>query len=261
VSKADGRIAARYLLESPPVFDGLVSAAGRLYLSTMDGAVRCIAPAGPGPAGPAAAVAGAPALRREDPAEPAQVASDEPEEPGYLKPPEVDLSAEFDVVSRCRVARCELGYRLVPGGKKQTSLALKRLPEPRTGSFTLAARMRVPETPGFLANGFLALGDGSSGVPPDRLVQCGIRFRTKKALVVEGALGGGGRTTGADVSAPVGKVVDLRIRVDLAARKLAFEADGTTVEAELTSPIDKVTHVGYATDDAVAEFGAVVMSP
>jgi len=37
----DGRELARYKLESPPVFDGMAAAQGRLYLATVDGCVLC----------------------------------------------------------------------------------------------------------------------------------------------------------------------------------------------------------------------------
>ena len=42
VSAADGKHQAAYRLPSPPVFDGMAAAAGRLYLSTMDGKVLCL---------------------------------------------------------------------------------------------------------------------------------------------------------------------------------------------------------------------------
>jgi len=42
-SAADGRKLAEYQLTSPPVFDGLIAAAGRLYWSTTDGKVMCMA--------------------------------------------------------------------------------------------------------------------------------------------------------------------------------------------------------------------------
>ncbi len=42
-SAADGRILAEYELTSPPVFDGLIAADGRLYWSTTDGKVMCMA--------------------------------------------------------------------------------------------------------------------------------------------------------------------------------------------------------------------------
>ncbi len=43
-SAADGSRQATHRLDSPPVFDGLSAAAGRLYLATADGYVVCLAP-------------------------------------------------------------------------------------------------------------------------------------------------------------------------------------------------------------------------
>ena len=42
VSAADGKKLAEYELQSPPVFDGMIAAAGRLYLSTEDGEIVCM---------------------------------------------------------------------------------------------------------------------------------------------------------------------------------------------------------------------------
>jgi len=44
-STEDGRLVARYELESCPVFDGMAAAGGRLYLSTLSGEVICFGPA------------------------------------------------------------------------------------------------------------------------------------------------------------------------------------------------------------------------
>ena len=41
VSAADGRDLAHYELESPPVFDGMAAADGRLYISTVNGELLC----------------------------------------------------------------------------------------------------------------------------------------------------------------------------------------------------------------------------
>ena len=41
VDKADGRRLAEYRLESPPVFDGLIAANGRLYISSKNGTLAC----------------------------------------------------------------------------------------------------------------------------------------------------------------------------------------------------------------------------
>jgi hypothetical protein len=42
-SAADGTELARYKLDSSPVFDGMAAAYGRLYISTRDGSVLCVA--------------------------------------------------------------------------------------------------------------------------------------------------------------------------------------------------------------------------
>jgi hypothetical protein len=41
VSAGDGRSVAEYKLDSPPMFDGMAVANGRLYISTIDGSVAC----------------------------------------------------------------------------------------------------------------------------------------------------------------------------------------------------------------------------
>jgi len=48
VSAADGKQLAEYKLESPPVFDGMTVADGRLYVSTKDGRLLCMAPSSVG---------------------------------------------------------------------------------------------------------------------------------------------------------------------------------------------------------------------
>jgi hypothetical protein len=42
VSAADGNQLAEIKLESPPVFDGMIAANERLYISTTDGKVVCL---------------------------------------------------------------------------------------------------------------------------------------------------------------------------------------------------------------------------
>jgi outer membrane protein assembly factor BamB len=42
LSPADGKTLRAYALESPPVFDGMIAADGRIYMSTADGAVLCL---------------------------------------------------------------------------------------------------------------------------------------------------------------------------------------------------------------------------
>jgi len=47
VSATDGSMLAEYRLSSLPVFDGLIAARGRLYLSTQDGRLSCLGEEGP----------------------------------------------------------------------------------------------------------------------------------------------------------------------------------------------------------------------
>ena len=246
VSKTDGQPAARYRLESPPVFDGLAAAESRLFLSARDGSVLCLAGDGTAP------------LRRDEPGDPLQVISDEPEEPDYLKPPEVDKSADFDKVIRCQVVESDLGYRLKPKATKQTCLALNKLEAPLAGPFTLASTLRVPGTEGFLVNGFLIFGDGPSD---EQLVKCGIRFQPQKAMIIQGGLNEDGQSKSGDINVPIGKPVNLRVEVDLKQQKVALTAGGATVEAKLDRELGSVTHVGYCTDGAVAEFSPVQITP
>jgi hypothetical protein len=42
VSTADGKLLAEYPLESPPVFDGMIAADGRLLIATRDGRLVCL---------------------------------------------------------------------------------------------------------------------------------------------------------------------------------------------------------------------------
>jgi len=44
VSAGDGRTVAEMKLQAPPVFDGLIAAGGRLYMTTVDGRLMCFAP-------------------------------------------------------------------------------------------------------------------------------------------------------------------------------------------------------------------------
>ncbi|MFQ6131024.1 MAG: PQQ-binding-like beta-propeller repeat protein [Armatimonadota bacterium] len=239
VSKADGRPLARYRLESQPVFDGMAAARGRLFISTLDGSVLCLGSEGLA------------ALTRVDEAEALQVISDEPEEPDYLKPPEVDKSGDFARVVGCRVVQSKLGYRLNPRSADQVALALRKLETPLTGQATLTCKLMVPGIQGFLRNGFIAFGDG---VADEQLVKCGVRFQLQKALIVQGSLKDGIKSDSADVDAPVGKVMDLTVKLDLEQRTVTLTVNGVTLATKLVAPLKAVTHVGFCTDNAIADF-------
>jgi len=238
VSAAEGKPLARYSLPSPPVFDGLIAADGRLFMATLDGALLCL---GPG---------STTGLQPLDEAEPLQTISDEPEEPNYLKPPEVDKSADFGTVSGCRVVEAPLGYRLQAKGEKTVCLALNQLQAPLTGKIVLSTRIRVKDGTGFLQNGFVAFGDGPADA---QLVKCGIRFRPQTALIIEDELATGAKTTSAKVDAPMGKVTDLTVTIDLDQQTVSFTTCGVTLEAKLARPLASITHVGFAADSAIVE--------
>ncbi len=238
VSKTDGRPIARFRTDSPPVFDGLATAGGRLVAAADDGAVVCLAADGPKPLEPVG----------DD--EPIHVISDEPEEPGYLKPEPVDKSGDFDTVTNCRVVQGRLGYQLVPNGRT-TGLALRKLRRPLTGTVTLKTRVVAPGRRGFLQNGYIAFGDGPAD---DRLVKCGVRFQAKSIQIVQGNLAKKGQAKTVDVQPPADKPADLVVRVNLDRRHVTLTACGKTVEAKLARPLKAITHAGLAVDGAVADF-------
>jgi len=41
VSKTDGEVKQRVEIDAPPVFDGLIAANGRLYMTLENGTVQC----------------------------------------------------------------------------------------------------------------------------------------------------------------------------------------------------------------------------
>ena len=245
VSKTDGRPTARWNLKSPPVFDGLAAAGGRLFVSTIDGSVLCLGSDGTTP------------LERANDADPLQIISDEPEEPDYLKPPEVNKSADFTKVMECRVVEAKLGYRIIPNGSKRVCLALNKLDTPLAGKGTLTSKLKCPGTQGFLTNGFIVFGDGTA---EGSLVKCGIRFKLQKAMIIQGGFVHNLESTDTKIDAPTGSVVDVTVSVDLSSRKVTLTTAGATVHAKLQRPLESITHVGFATDSAVAEFGPLEVS-
>ncbi|MGQ9731011.1 MAG: outer membrane protein assembly factor BamB family protein [Candidatus Zipacnadales bacterium] len=242
ISATDGRPLARYSLPAPPVFDGMAVADGRVYLCDVRGAVICLSSGDET------------GLQLLDDTEPLSVVSEEPEEPDYLKPPEVDKSSDFTQVTRCRVVESDIGYRIKPNGEQMVCLALNKLDVPLTGKVTLTTSIRVEEKTGFLQNGFLAFGDGATD---EQLVKCGVRYRLQKAMIVQGPLLEGGKSTSANVTAEVGKIVPLTVTVDLTAQTVHFTVGGTTLEAKLERALPAITHLGFCCDSAIVDFSPV----
>ena len=246
ISKTDGRPVARYRLDTPPVFDGMAAVPGRLIVCTMDGEVRCLAADG---ATPLAPVAGD---------EPLNVISDEPKDVAPVRVPDAaDKSADFTTVTGCDVVESKLGYRIVPAGNKALALALHKLPKPLTGKAAFRTQLLVPAAKTGLTNGYIAFGDGTDD---GDLVKCGIRFKPQKAMIAQGPLAADKGATGEDVDATLGKAIDLTVQVDLASRQVTFTAGGATVTARLARPMKTITHVGFCTDSAVAEFSPLQAS-
>jgi hypothetical protein len=241
LAKDDGKVLVRYALDTIPVFDGMAAAGGRLYVSTADGRVLSLSDTA------------ADRLKKAE-AQPERVAWDQPEDPGYLLPPEVPKEGDFDFVGRCKVVESDLGYRLTAKARNRAALALKKLDKPVTGSVTLKTRMAVPKgDTGMSRNGFLAFGDGTAD---GKLIKCGARLRQKKALLIVGPLDGG-KTQSAAVEVAEGQAIDLVVAVDLATGEVTCKVGGATLETRLERPLKAITHVGYAIDNALVDFAPV----
>ena len=241
LAKADGKLAARYALDTIPVFDGMVAAGDSLYITAVDGRVIRLA-----------GTRGAPLKKIDD--KPVRVVWNKPEDPGYLLPPVVRKEGDFAKVVRCRVVASKLGYRLQSTGKKQVGIAVKKLDRPITGSATFRTRMKaVPDAKGLQRNGYLAFGDS----PEDaRLIKCGVRLRTPRAAIVQGPLLKG-VSKGAKITAPGDKGVEFLVTVDLKTQKIVYMANGVTVETRIQRPLKSITHVGYVIDSALVDFAPV----
>ena len=238
LSKADGKVVARYALDTIPVFDGMAVAGDRLFISTVDGRVLCFAAQGP--------VVLASADTR-----PTRVAWDVPEDPNYLQPPPVDKSGDFDTVVQCRVEACDLGYKICSSGKKKTCLAVNKLDPLLTGKSTLSTTLRVPVKSGYLVNGFIAFGTSAKDAD---LVKCGIRFQPQKASIMQGPLLKPTASKAFDIKVPVGDPVALVVDIDLDNGTVKLTVQDHSVEVQLSTPVKAITHAGFAADSAVAEF-------
>ena len=240
-TKADGKLAVRYALDTIPVFDGMAAAGGSLYMTTADGRVMRLAGTG-----------GAVLKKIDD--KPIRRIWDEPEDPNYLLPPEVPKEDDFAKVSRCKVIASKLGYRLRSTGRKQVSVALKKLEKPITGSATFKTRIKaVQNNEGLLRNGYLAFGDGPNDAA---LIKCGARLRNQNASIIQGPLLKG-KSKGAEINAPENKGLEIIVKVDLAAQKIIYTANGVTIKADIQKALKSITYVGYVMESALIDFAPV----
>ena len=80
-----------------------------------------------------------------------------------------------------------------------------------TGSATIKTRMSVPaKDTGLRKNGFLVFGDGTTDA---KLIKCGVRLVSKRAVVIEGPLADG-KAKGAAIGAGPGEVIEIAVTVD-----------------------------------------------
>ncbi|MCX5674976.1 MAG: PQQ-binding-like beta-propeller repeat protein [Planctomycetota bacterium] len=240
---ADGKKLAAVELGAMPTFDGMAAARGRLYLSTTDGKVLCLGGEGAGlPAAPDAPLAPLDTSIKAV-AEPAPAPADGPSAKG-----------EFAKLTQARVTRSEMGYRLAADGRKM-GLALRQLATPLKGTVHLKVRLKSGAD-GAMQNGFLVFGDG---LDDDALVKCGLRFLTKKAVIVEGPITGG-KTTAGDCDLDAAKVHEIDVTVNLASGQVTMKVGGVTVTAALTRRPAGLSCVGYGVLGAVAEFSPIETS-
>ena len=245
VSAADGRRLAAWRLAATPVFDGMATASGRLFISTTDGKVLCLAGEGqPLDAAAEAELVDTPAHRPAAPAgPPAKVA-------------ETKSHPDFQHVARVQIAPCDLGYRLqAPSGA--VGFALRKLPVPlaRHATFRLKVRM-LPNDATALppANAFIVFGDGTED---EKLIKCGLRSKAKAASIVQGPLLTGKTASGA-IEPKVNQELELAATVDLTAGRVTLTVLGQTVTANLDRPLKSIAYVGYCVHSVASEFSPLV---
>jgi hypothetical protein len=235
VTTSDGAKRAAYRLDSMPVFDGLIAANERLFLSNVDGSVLCLAGTGT-------------PLRRAPGVELAETP--------FASVP--GKHPEFEHVAVAAVTRCDLGWRLrAPGGK--VGFALRKLGKAITErtTFNLQVLMipnpRVDNSRPPPGNAFLAFG---SGTDDEDLVKCGLRSAGQVCQIVEGPLLTG-RIRNHGVQAPVRERIDMSVTVDPAAGTVTVEVLGETLDAKLKRPPGAISYLGYAVHSVAAEFGRI----
>ncbi|MBN2474025.1 MAG: PQQ-binding-like beta-propeller repeat protein [Pirellulales bacterium] len=242
VSAADGNVLRAWELGATPTFDGMAAAGGRLYLTTVDGAVLCLG--GEGTPLPEAEEVKLEALDVG--------VKPPPPEPKLESGP--SLKGDFAKVVRAQVTGSQLGYRVGAGGKR-SAMAVKKLPTPLRGKVHLKGRLQCAPG-GQLKNGFLVFGDTADEAG---LVKCGLRFKMQKAVIVEGPFDEG-KTVEEDVKLDEAKVYEADVTVELATGQVTMKAGGVTVTATLDRCPKEISYVGYAVLNTITDFTLVEIS-
>jgi outer membrane protein assembly factor BamB len=246
VSKKEGKQLAAYRLDSPPVFDGMIAANGRLFVATLDGKVVCLGSEGkalqPTPDAKLGPVSESAAPRRSTVAQSSPTTTSHP---------------DFQKVAAVSIAKSALGYRMV-SARGETALAVKQLPAPLTKRATFRVKVcaspgSAPDKPG---NGFIVFGNA----PEDAaLVKCGFRVSGKCLSVVQGPLAKG---KGASKKAGIksNELMEMVVEVDLAAQKFELTLKGETLELPLDPKLDAITWAGLALTSVTTDFSPLEIS-
>lgn len=260
---------ASYAIDSLPVFDGLAAANGRLYMASVDGAVRAY---------------GAEGLALESKlGEPIEeiheelIADDEEyrkkteefigdaktEWPrgrpqgggGQALPKGKSLAAEFSSVADGKVVASELGYRL--GARaNQVALAIDKLDEPVEGTASWRIKMKGADgfpNPPWHRNGFFVFGDGTTD---EKLVKCGLQFVRGTARIIQGPTNGQSGAT-AQLGGNVERTYTLDVSVDLAKQEVVLKTAGKSLSAKLDRRLESITHIGFASWNSVSDFSEI----
>jgi len=169
--------------------------------------------------------------------------------------PQITAQGEFAATANVRVEELDgdAGYRLHTLQGK-AGFALKKLDRPIRGKATFECSCSTAAGHGFpnrWVNGFLTISDG---VDPSGHIHIGAFFGGQKKLaVIEGPLQPNTRHT--QPLTGNAKPLAFTVRLNLAAGEIILEeSDGARMQAKLSGPIERITHIGYSTLNAVSEF-------
>ena len=251
VDKQSGKILSGCRLPIAPLLDGMAGAYGRLYVSTTDGQLCCLAEEGQG----------LDVLSKKE-VEALNEAGTPPAPPKKKSTRKIPTKttklpskeADFAKVAGAKAYQTELGYRIA-SNVKEGGMLLKTLDAPLTGRVTLKCKMEYANGDGS-NNGYLVFGDSTKEA---QLVKCGLRLKMKSAAVLQGPVADNAGAT-MPCETKYGTKYDLTVTVDLATGAVTFQGGGVTVKAKLDRPMDRITHVGYCLKDTVTDFSPIEVS-
>jgi hypothetical protein len=80
-----------------------------------------------------------------------------------------------------------------------------------------------------------------------------VRIQAGQALIVQGSLKGGVSERTA-IKVDAGQPVDIVAVIDLPKQQVTMTANDVTIQAKLEQPLESITHIGYAVDNAQIDF-------